>query len=178
MTGFDIAVIVVIAATAIMGFVRGLVQEVLALAAWVLALAAIHYLHTPLSEKLVPYTGNGMGAAPVLAFVLLLLVPYVIIKMLAKRMGDLSRESLLAPIDRMLGFGFGTLKGLVIVVLGFSIMVMGYDTVWGIGGRPVWITQAKTYPFINAASESLVSMIGERRKAAADAEAKRLGKDK
>lgn len=174
MTGFDIAIFVVVAATAISGFMRGLVQEIMTLAAWVFALAAIHYFHTPLSARLIPFTGEGMGAAPVLAFVLLLMVPYVIIKMLSKRMGDLSRESLLAPIDRMLGFGFGTLKGLIVVVLGFSIMVMAYDTVWGIGGRPVWITQARTYPFVNAASESLVKMIGERRNGAAKAEAKRL----
>jgi membrane protein required for colicin V production len=176
MTGFDIGIFVVVAATAISGFMRGLVQEIMALAAWVFALAAIHYFHTPLSQKLVPFTGEGMGAAPVLAFVLLLMVPYVIIKFLSKRMGDLSRESLLAPIDRMLGLGFGVLKGLVVVVLGFSIMVMAYDTVWGIGGRPVWITQARTYPFINAGSESLVKMIGERRSKAAEAEKKRLDK--
>lgn len=175
MTGFDIAVFVVVAATAIAGFMRGLVQEILALAAWVFALAAIHYFHTPLSEKLVPYTGDGMGAAPVLAFVLLLMVPYFIIKLLAKRMGDLSRNSMLAPIDRMLGLGFGTLKGLVIVVLGFSIMVMGYDTVWGIGGRPVWIITARTYPFVDAASNSLVRMLAERRNEAVKAESKRIG---
>ncbi len=153
---------------------RGFVQEVLALAAWLFALAAIHYLHTPLTARLVPITGDNMGAPAVLAFAMLLMVPYIVVKILAKRMGELSRDSLLGPIDRVIGFGFGTVKGLVIVVLAFSIVVLGYDTAWGIGGRPIWITQARTYPFINASSESLVKMIGERRGAAAAAEKKRL----
>ena len=54
-----------------------------------------------------------------------------------------------------------------------SVFVLGYDTVWGVGGRPTWITQARAYPFINASSEQLVSMIAQRRHAAVEAEAKR-----
>ena len=47
--------------------------------------------------------------------------------------------------------------------------MLGYDTVWGVDGRPDWITQSRTYPFINASSDALVKMIGERRREAADA---------
>jgi membrane protein required for colicin V production len=48
--------------------------------------------------------------------------------------------------------------------MAFSILVLGYDLVWGRNGRPSWITQARTYPFVNAGSEKLVMLIGERRK--------------
>ncbi|MCZ8173124.1 MAG: CvpA family protein [Brevundimonas sp.] len=173
MTGFDIAVLVLVGLGAITGVLRGFVQEILALAAWVIALFAIHQLHTPLTEWLLPTMGNQSGAS-VLAFALLLLVPYAIVKLAAKRMGEASRDSVLGPIDRLLGLGFGAVKGLVITVIAFSLLVLGYDTVWGAGGRPDWITQARTYPFINASSEALVEMIAERRKAAVDAEAERL----
>ena len=168
MTGFDIAIMVLIGLGAITGFMRGLVQEVLSLAAWVLAMVAIHNLHTPLSAQLVRYVGTESGAA-VLAFALLLLVPYAIFRLLADRLGQASRDSVLGPIDRLLGFGFGTIKGAIIAVMAFSVLVLGYDTVWGIGGRPTWITQARSYRFVNAASEQLVSMIAARRQAAAEA---------
>ena len=177
MTGFDIAVLILVGLGAVTGFLRGFVQEILALAAWVISLFAIHNMHTPLSAALVPYVGSESGAT-VLAFALLLLSPGAIVKLVANRMGEASRESVLGPIDRLLGFGFGAVKGMVITVLAFSVLVLGYDTVWGIGGRPTWITQARTYPFVNASSEALVKMIAERRKEAAEAEAKRLGKDK
>lgn len=176
MTGFDIAVLVLVGLGAITGFMRGFIQEVFALAAWVLALVAIHNLHTPLAEGLTPKIGTESGAA-VLAFAILLLVPYAIVKLLSNRLGEASRNSVLGPIDRVLGFGFGALKGMVIVVMAFSVLVLGYDTVWGAAGRPNWITQARAYPFVNAGSEYLVTMISERRREAAAAEAKALGTD-
>lgn len=178
MTGFDIGVLVLVALGAITGFVRGFVQEVLTLGAWIVSLVAIHYAHTPVTKMLGGYIGNHASAASVLAFCVLLLVPYVVVKLLAGKLGSASRASFLGPVDRVIGFGFGAVKGMLMAILGFSIIVLGYDTVWGINGRPDWITQSRTYPFINASSDALVKMIGQRREAAADAEAVRLGQKK
>ncbi|MEZ5744543.1 MAG: CvpA family protein [Sphingomonadaceae bacterium] len=174
MTGFDIGVLILVGFSAVTGFMRGFVQEVLALAAWVFALVAINYLHTPLTEFFEPEIGSLSGAA-VLAFALLLLVPYATVKLVAQQAGKASRNSVLGPIDRVLGFGFGGVRGMIIVILAFSVVVLGYDTVWGAGGRPNWITQARTYPFVNASSEQLVEMIGERRRRAREAEEEALG---
>ncbi|MFM5884231.1 MAG: CvpA family protein [Novosphingobium sp.] len=129
MTGFDIAVLLLVGLGAITGFMRGFVQEVLTLAAWVLSVFAIHSLHTPLSDWLIPRVGTESGAM-VLAFAILLLIPYAIVKLLAGRLGAASRESVLGPIDRVLGFGFGAMKGVLIAVMAFSVLVLGYDTVW------------------------------------------------
>lgn len=177
MTGFDIAVLVLVGLGALTGFMRGFVQEILALAAWVVALFAIHTFHSPLSALLLPKVGSESGAS-VLAFVLLLLGPYFAGKLIANRLGEASRQSVLGPIDRLLGLGFGAVKGMVITVLGFSVLVLGYDTVWGVGGRPDWITQSRSYPVVNASSEALVQMIADRRKEAVEAEAQRLDQTK
>lgn len=174
MTGFDIAVLLLVGVGAVTGFLRGFVQEMLALAAWIFALVAIRYLHTPLSLALTPTIGTESGAT-VLAFALLLLVPYAVVKLVANWLGARTRSSVLGPIDRVLGFGFGAVKGLIIVVLAFSVLVLGYDTVWGPGGRPDWITQARSYRFVNASSEELVTMIAARRRAAAEDAAKEDG---
>ena len=168
MTGFDIAVLILVGLGAITGFMRGFVQEVFALAAWVLALVAIHNLHTPLSLALTPYVGTESGAS-VLAFAILLLVPYAVVKLIGNRLGEASRNSVLGPIDRVIGFGFGAVKGIVITVMAFSVLVLGYDTIWGVGGRPHWIVNSRSYLFVNRASEELVKMIGERRREAAEA---------
>ena len=165
MEAFDIIVLLIVGVTSIAGFMRGFVQEVLALVAWILAVLAIYYFHTPLTLGLGSYVASETGAA-VLGFALLLLVPYAIVKFASKWVGDTSRKSVLGPIDRLLGFGFGAIKGIIIVVLGFSILVLGYDTVWGAKGRPDWISLSRSYPFINAASDELVNMLGERHRAA------------
>ncbi|MBT8430857.1 MAG: CvpA family protein, partial [Altererythrobacter sp.] len=55
MNGFDIIVMIIVGVAAVGGFLRGLVQEVLSLAAWALAAAAIYYLHEPFTEILLEY---------------------------------------------------------------------------------------------------------------------------
>lgn len=171
MTGFDIAVLLIVGLAAATGFLRGFVQEVMALLAWIFSLFAIRYLHTPLSDFFTPLVGTSSGAA-VLAFAVLLLVPYAAVKLIANWMGAKSRNSVLGPIDRVLGFGFGAVKGMILVVLAFSVLMLGYDVTWGPEGRPGWITQARTYPFVNASSEAVVTMIAERRHQATANEAK------
>ncbi|MDJ0642539.1 MAG: CvpA family protein [Erythrobacter sp.] len=162
MTGFDVIVLIIVGVAAIGGFMRGLVQEVLSLAAWVLAAFAIYYLHSPLTEAL-----RGLydadPATSILAFALLLLIPYAAMKVIATNVGEASRNSILGPIDRVLGFGFGAVKGALIMVFAFSVLALGFDTVWGYKGRPTWITSARTYPAADAFSRQLVSLIADRR---------------
>lgn len=162
MTAFDIIVLIVVAIAAIGGFLRGLVQEVLSLAAWILAACAVYYLHGDLTEFLLGLYNLDPGAS-ILAFTLLLLIPYAAMKLIAGNVGEASRGSILGPIDRVLGFGFGAIKGALIVIFAFSVLMLGFDTVWGYKGRPDWIAQARTYPAADAFSRELVQLIAERR---------------
>ena len=162
MTVFDLIVLVIVGVAAVGGFMRGFVQEMLSLAAWVLAVLAIRTLHNDLYQFILGQEGDETTSA-LLAFALLLLIPYAGMKLIAGRLGEASRSSMLGPIDRVLGFGFGAIKGSIVAVLAFSILVLGYDTVWGYQGRPIWLTTARTYPVINAASKDMVELIAQRR---------------
>lgn len=164
MTGFDYIVLLIVGVAAIGGFLRGFAQEVLSLAAWVLAAFAVHYLHTPMTEWLTQYIGDGVSTS-LLAFALLLLVPYFAMKLIAKNVGNISRASMLGPIDRVLGFGFGALKGALVAVFAFSLLALGYDSMWDYRGRPTWVTTARTYAFIDGSSRTLVDMLAEQRAA-------------
>ncbi|MEO5706932.1 MAG: CvpA family protein [Alteraurantiacibacter sp.] len=173
MTAFDLIVLLIVGVAAAGGFMRGFVQELLSLAAWVLAVFAVRALHTDLTAAIFAYTGGPISAS-LLAFSLLMLIPYAAMRLIAGRAGRSARASVLGPIDRVLGFGFGAVKGVIVVVMAFSLLVLGYDAVWGASGRPLWISTARTYPFINASSEAMVLLIEERRarvEGRADAEA-------
>jgi len=70
----------------------------------------------------------------------------------------------LGPVDRVLGFGFGMLKGLIGATLIFLLLVMGYETIYG--GKephPDWMTQSRTYPLLNASGGAMSGFIRERR---------------
>lgn len=158
----DLIVLVIVAIAAIGGFMRGLVQEVLSLAAWIFAALAVHFLHPVLSPAISGFL-NSERFTPMFAFVLLLLIPYAAMKLIAGNISEASDGAILGPIDRVLGFGFGGVKGALIAVFAFSVLALGYDESWGYKGRPDWITTARTYAAADAFSSKLVPMIAVRR---------------
>ncbi|SEJ33690.1 membrane protein required for colicin V production [Sphingomonas sp. OV641] len=164
LNGLDIAVLTVVAGSALLGLKRGFVTEVLALFAWVAMIFAVKIFHLPLSKVLAGPIGTASGAA-VLAFVLLCGVTYFLGRMVARALGDRVRKSVLGPVDRALGFGFGALKGLIIASLAFLLVVLVLDT---IGGgptrRPAWIKEARTYPLLNVTSNAIADFVDRRRR--------------
>ena len=163
MTAFDIIVLMIIAVAAIGGFMRGLVQEVASLAAWVLVIFAIRYMHTDLTAWLNANAIPTQTGAALLAFALLLLIPYAGAKLLARQVSDLAQNSVLNPVDRVLGFCFGAIKGAIVVVLAYSLLVIGYEPIWEEAGRPGWITNSRSYELVNEGADSLVQLLEDRR---------------
>lgn len=162
MAGLDIIILIIVGVAAIGGFVRGLVQEVLSLAAWVMAAFALHFLHPVLTTALRSLY-KAEPATPLLAFALLLLIPYAAMKVITGTASGASDGAVLGPIDRALGFGFGAVKGALIAVFAFAVIAIGFDQSWGFRGRPEWITGARTYAAADAFSRQLIPAIGARR---------------
>ena len=164
MSALDIFVILVLGGGALIGFVRGLVHEVLSLLAWVVAIVMLRLFHAPISAGLVGPVGSATAAA-VLAFVILFLPSYLFIKLLARSIGKKSRSSMLGPVDRVLGGGFGMLKGLLAPTLFFLLANLATDLVYGPDAqRPDWMRNSRTYPLLNATGRSVVDWVETRRK--------------
>ena len=164
MTALDIFVILLLGGAALIGFVRGFTQVVLSLIAWVAGIAALKLFHTPLAERLVEPVGTEAGAS-VMAFALLFLPAYIAVKLFAKAVGGKARRSVLGPVDRMLGGGFGMLKGLIGATLFFLLANLATDMVYGgTAKRPHWMTSSRTYPLLNATGRAIVDWVETRRK--------------
>jgi membrane protein required for colicin V production len=160
--GLDILIAIIVIVAAVGGFVRGLVQEVLSLASWVMAALALHFLHPALTDGL-RNLYRAEPAVSLLAFVLLLLIPYAAMKVIIGNASGASDGAVLGPIDRVLGFGFGGVKGALIAVFAFALLVTRFDEAWGYKGRPEWIITARTYAAADAFSRQLVPAIAVRR---------------
>ncbi len=159
----DIIVLLGVGATAIFGWLRGFVHEVLSLFAWVLVVFALKLVHAPVTQALAGVVGTATAAA-VLAFVLIAGMAWFLGRMLANAIGKRTRSSILGPLDRAMGFGFGALKGLILASLAFLLLVLVTDTVdGGPKQRPAWLTKARTYPLLNATSAYIADVIGKRR---------------
>jgi membrane protein required for colicin V production len=166
MTALDIIVLLLVGGGLVFGFMRGFVTEVLSLLAWVAAIIALKFLHTPVSAFLGDFVTPG-GAA-VLAFALVFLVVFIAVRLLASRIGGATRQSIVGPIDRLLGAGFGALKGLIGATLLYLLANLIYDTGFGrTAERPAWMRDSRSYPLLNASGRAIVDFVQKRRERAA-----------
>ena len=163
MSALDIFVILLLLGGGAVGFVRGFVYEIISLLAWAAAIAMIKLFHTQLSGGLAGPVGTEAGAS-VLAFALLFVPTFVLVKLLARSLGGKSRRSILGPVDRALGAGFGVVKGLLAATLFFLFANLATDLIYGPDAdRPEWMTSSRTYPLLNASGRAIVDWVETRR---------------
>jgi membrane protein required for colicin V production len=163
LTTLDILVLLLVGGGAVLGLLRGFVTEVLSLFAWVAAIIAVKMGHQPVTLLLAPHVGTAT-AASVAAFVLLFSITFFGGRLVAGAIGQRTRQSVLGPLDRLLGFGFGALKGLIGVTLLFLLANLATDTFYGGGAeRPEWMSSSRTFPLLNASSRAIVDFVSMRR---------------
>lgn len=161
MNALDIVVLALVGVLGALGFKRGFIAEAGTLAAWVAAVLMVNLLFAPVSAAIEPKIGSTSGAAA-LAVVGLFLVTLIAGKLLASRLGKASRASVLGPVDRLLGLGFGVVKALVAASLLFLLATLAVDLVYGPDDRPTWMREARTYPILRASSAGIVELVRER----------------
>jgi membrane protein required for colicin V production len=163
MSALDIFVILLLLGGGAIGFVRGFVYEVMSLLAWVAAIAMLSLFHTQLSGGLDGLV-DRYAAAAVLAFALLFVPTFVAVKLVARSIGGKTRRSILGPVDRVLGAGFGIVKGLLAATLFFLFANLATDLVYGAEARrPEWMTSSRTYSLLNASGRAIVDWVETRR---------------
>ncbi len=163
MNAVDILVLLAIGGCAVLGLLRGFVLETLSLMAWVLAIFAIRLFHASATDLLSAFVGTKSGAA-VLALVLVFGVTFAVGKLVAHAIGRRTRQSVLGPVDRVLGGGFGAVKGLIGATLIFLAFSLVYDTMYGSGARrPDWLSDARTFPLHNASGQAISEFLAEQR---------------
>jgi len=116
MTVFDLVVIAVIALSALIAFVRGVVRELVAITAWIVGfVAAMRY------SGMVAGLFAGLDVSPsarhVLAFVLILVIVLIVGAFAAWIMKSAVHAVGLGFVDRLLGGMFGLARGALIAVV-------------------------------------------------------------
>lgn len=169
LTALDIVVLLLIVVGGLAGLARGFVTEVLSLLAWVAAFFAVRLLY-PAGQRIALRITHTESGAAILAFAVIFLVTFIAFRMVAAELGDRTRSSVVGPVDRVLGLGFGAFKGLLFAAVIWLVLDLGFDTVAD-GPRPEWLTASRTAPLLTVTSKAMVDFVEKRRHAVPDAAA-------
>lgn len=127
MTWVDLAVLGVLAVSALLAFLRGFVREVLGIGAWIGAAAVAvwgaQYARTPVER----WIDSPDWAEPV-ALLGIFLVALIVLLLVAHLFGRLVRGSPLGGLDRTLGLLFGLGRGAALVIIAYILGGMAVPT--------------------------------------------------
>ncbi|WP_424981647.1 CvpA family protein [Maritalea sp. S77] len=115
-TTFDIIVGVLVLISALLATMRGFTREVLSLLTWggSAAFAVWMYYNNP--ELARNYVADPM-VADIVTVLLSFIVALIILHLLTMWIADLVSDSKIGPLDRSLGFVFGGIRGILIIVV-------------------------------------------------------------
>ncbi|HEY9448037.1 MAG TPA: CvpA family protein [Burkholderiales bacterium] len=116
MTLFDYGVLLIIGFSVLVSVVRGLVRELLALAAWVVAFVVANVASGTVSEWL-PDTLGSPSLRVLAAFVFLFVATLILMSLAGMVVKRLIHNAGLSAEDRLLGGMFGFVRGMLVVLV-------------------------------------------------------------
>jgi membrane protein required for colicin V production len=154
MIAVDYIILAIVVISAIMGIVRGLLREAIAVVTWFLAIV----LAWSFASTLEPYLGGILEGSPsriwaarVIIFVGVLLVGSAV----AVILGHFVRVSMFSGMDKFLGFVFGLIRGVVVVgafTIAIQALKMDLDPSW---------KRSRLMPYAMGVADALRSVVGE-----------------
>ena len=159
-TGFDWVVVSLVGLLAIVGLLRGFTQEALSLAGWILGIVAVRMFHQPVTFWLAPKVG-GEASGAIIAFLLLFFGTVIVARLIAGAAGGLAKRSVLGPMDRLLGLGFGALKGLILGSVMFLLAQFATGLFDPDQQLPDWLMESRTAPLLGLSADAMVGWVHE-----------------
>ncbi len=118
MNWLDIVIILVISIFALVGLKRGLIKEIVSIIAIIGAILAGVILYAPLGDLLIKHTSiKSEAIASISSFLIVLFFTYLLIKLIGSGLSTISGTLNLDWFDRICGFLFGGIKGIIVSFL-------------------------------------------------------------
>jgi len=121
MAATDWILIAALAASMLLGALRGLVYEVLSVMGWIAAFLLAQWFSPEVAEKL-PMQNSGEALRYAAAFVLVFIASVFLAGLISALMKKIISVVGLRPVDRMMGAIFGLFRGLILL-LALSVVV-------------------------------------------------------
>jgi membrane protein required for colicin V production len=160
LTYLDLAVIAISAISGLLALYRGLTRELLAILSWIIAGIAVLYFvlnHRTFAEEIAQQMGGvQVIIAQAAVGAVIFLVVLIFVHLITARISDTILDSNVGMIDRVLGLGFGLVRGFVIVVIPFMLALAFFPDE---AKHPDWLRNAQSKPYLTQTGEALRGLL-------------------
>jgi len=153
-TVLDLIVLVVVVISAILAMIRGFVREALSITSWAVAAAAAYFFHGPVVPLVKPYL-ESTTVATIVAAALIFFIALIAASYITMRISDFVIDSRIGAFDRLLGFVFGAVRGILLLV----IALLFFN--WLVPHPPTWVAGAASKPMLDSIGQSLMAALPE-----------------
>ncbi|WP_208433871.1 CvpA family protein [Bartonella taylorii] len=149
-TVLDGIVVAVILFSAFLAMLRGFSREVLSLASWAIAAVATLFLFKPVLPFFEQYLSNKMIAL-ITTLVTIFIIVLIITSIITMKISDFIIDSRIGILDRTIGFVFGALRGLFIMVIGMLLI----NALIKPEHQAHWLKNATTKPILDSLGQKV-----------------------
>ena len=153
-TGLDIILVGIMIFSGFLAMLRGLTREMLSIMSWALAALVTLFAYSRFKEDV-----RGLIDTPMLADATLIGIVFIasliIFSLLTANISERVLDSRVGAIDRTLGFIYGLVRGLIIVVIAYLIvgqMVLPRN-------MPEWVTRAQSRDLIEKTGDRIIKIL-------------------
>jgi membrane protein required for colicin V production len=164
----DVAVVVVVLASAVYATYRGFVSETLSILGWIAAAFATLYFG-PWSAYWMRGMVTPAWLGEVAGYAVVFLAVVIPANFASHRVAENVKKSEVGTLDGAVGCAFGILRGLAIVGVAYLV----FTAIVPVNAQPGWVTKARLMPVIRASAQVVASLVPDqhvrRRSSAEDA---------
>lgn len=150
----DVILILIMLISAFLAMLRGLTREMLSIMSWAIAALAALFFYQLYKERVRALIEPQMLADGVLIASVFLLT-LLLVSLVTVRISDRVLDSRVGAVDRTLGFVFGLVRGLILVVIAYELIAAIVPK----ESLPRWVTEARSLPVIERTGRAIISVL-------------------
>jgi membrane protein required for colicin V production len=153
-TLLDGILLFVVLVSAVLAMIRGFTREIFSIGSWLAAAVAAYFLWDdalPYVQRYIEDRNLALGVTVAGIFFATLIV----VSIVTMRISDFVLDSRAGPLDRTLGFLFGAVRGVILVV----IAVLFLNFFIAEERQPEWIAMAKSKPWLDSLGNDLMNQL-------------------
>ena len=151
----DIILFVSIIVSLFIGYSRGFIKETLSIINWLLAAWLAFKYYSDLQTITINFIDSNI-IADAISFGILFLFSIITLTFLSNFISKNIKNSLLAPLDRLLGIVFGIIRAILLIIV---VFIAGNQTIWVNNTIPKWIYESYSYPIIISITNNLKNIL-------------------